>query len=116
MRASLATMSRQPFEEMVAQRIELASAKTSQQVAAARDEVNVLRRQTLEDCGLAVALAASCLRDLRAASGVAAGAARRDLHDAWHRMEVAVRLVTGEPAVTLVPPLAMPGLPPPTAD
>lgn len=109
-------MSRASFDEIIAQRIELAGAKTGQQVAAARDEVDAGRRATLEDCGVAIALAASCLRDLKTASDASVGAARRDLHDAWRRMEIAVRRVTGEHAVTIVPPLTIPGPRPPAVN
>jgi len=103
---------RRRFEEMIAERIELANSKTAALVARAPDEVNAERRQRLEDCGLAIARAAASLRELKAASHPAANDVMREVNNAWREMEVAVRQVTGEAAVTLVPPLTVPMLGP----
>ena len=98
----------QDFEGMIAQRIELARSKTAVLVAGAAGETDVERRQVLEECRLAIALAVGHLRDLRAAEGVGWDAVQRDMNDVWRRMETAVRLVTGESPVTLVAALEVP--------
>jgi hypothetical protein len=98
------------FEVMIANRIELARLKTSVLVAGSPSEPNATRRKVLEDCGSAISLADRCLGVLRATEGVMWGTAQHDMNEAWRCMETAVRLVTGEPAVTLVAPLAVPAL------
>lgn len=99
---------RTDFEDMIAQRIELARSKTG--TAGALEEASVERRQVLDECKLTIARASDHLRLLRAADGRAWDGAQRDMNDVWRHMEVAVRLVTGESPVTLVAPLTVPSL------
>src|SRR5688500_18888497 len=103
---------RDEFEVMIGQRIELASTKTSVLVAAASAGVNADRRKALEDCGLSIALAMASLGDRKAATDAGWKVAERDMNYVWRRMEAAVRLLTGEPAVTLVAPLSVPSAKP----
>lgn len=93
---------------MIAERIELASSKISRVLAKRPREENDERRKALEDSGLAIALAMASLADLKAASLAGRELATREANHAWQRMEAAVREVTGEPAVTVVAPPAVP--------
>lgn len=98
---------------MIAQRIELATSKTSDLVAGALEETNVERRQVLDACGLAIARAIGHLHVLKTAEGATWDASQRDMNDVWRHMEMSVRLVTGESPVTLVAPLTVPSVPVP---
>lgn len=93
---------RDAFRAKMAEHIELAGAKTRALIAGAKKEkMSHDRHRALEECRLAIAAAIAKLRELEVAEDDDWDVARREMRSAWLVMVIAVRRITGEPAISL---------------